>query len=106
MYLCEAKKKDRDQVGGEREQMAIKIIEKFKLSKTEKYMLAYSLSLSSHEVEIMKLLNHSCIIKLHEIIETKTHLNIITELVKDGDLFDYIIKSDLLCEQEASLIMS
>lgn len=40
----------------------------------------------------MKLLNHSCIIKFKEIIETKTHLNIITEVVRDGDLFDYIQK--------------
>jgi hypothetical protein len=34
---------------------AVKIIEKFKLSREEKMML-------SHETEIMKLLNHSCII--------------------------------------------
>ncbi|KAM3139033.1 putative myosin light chain kinase 3 [Paramecium bursaria] len=91
VYLCEDKKT--------KEQMAIKIIEKFKLTKSEKLMLA-------HETEIMKLLNHSCIIKFKEIIETKTHLNIITEVVRDGDLFDYIQKQDLLCEQEASLIMS
>lgn len=46
----------------------------------------------------MKLINHSCIIKFIEIIETKTHLNIITELVKDGDLFDYITKNEVICE--------
>ena len=46
----------------------------------------------SHETEVMKLLNHSCIIKLFETIETKTHLYIVTELVNDGDLFDYICK--------------
>lgn len=55
-------------------------------------------SLCRHEVEIMKLLNHSCIVRFHEIIETKTHLNIITEVVRDGDLFDYIIKNENLCE--------
>ena len=54
----------------------------------------------------MKLLNHSCIVRFHEIIETKTHLNIITEVVRDGDLFDYIIKNENINEQEASLIMS
>lgn len=54
----------------------------------------------------MKLLNHSCIIKFVEIIETKTHLNIITEVVRDGDLFDYITNNENLNEQEASLIMS
>ncbi|CAD8046316.1 unnamed protein product [Paramecium primaurelia] len=91
VYLCECKK--------DRQTLAIKIIEKFKLSKSEKLMLA-------HEVEIMKLLNHSCIVRFHEIIETKTHLNIITEVVRDGDLFDYIIKNENINEQEASLIMS
>lgn len=48
---------------------------------------------SRHETEIMKLMNHSCIIKLYEIIETKTHLYIVTELVSDGDLFDYVQKN-------------
>ncbi|CAD8065720.1 unnamed protein product [Paramecium sonneborni] len=91
VYLCEEKKT--------KQYLAIKIIEKFKLSKQEKLMLA-------HEVEIMKLLNHSCIIRFVEIIETKTHLNIITEVVRDGDLFDYITNNENLNEQEASLIMS
>ena len=68
---------------------AVKVIEKFKLSREEKLML-------SHETEIMKLLNHSCIIKLKETLENKTHLNIITELVKDGDLFDYIHRARLV----------
>jgi serine/threonine protein kinase len=54
----------------------------------------------------MKLLNHSCIIRFVEIIETKTHLNIITEVVRDGDLFDYITKNSNLCEFESAIIMS
>ena len=72
-------------------------------------MLAYKfnhLLFYRHEVEIMKLLNHSCIIRFVEIIETKTHLNIITEVVRDGDLFDYITNNENLNEWEASLIMS
>lgn len=55
-----------------------------------------------HEVEIMKILNHSCIIKFHELIESKTHINIITELVKDGDLFDYVVNRENLNEYEAA----
>jgi hypothetical protein len=39
----------------------------------------------------MRLLNHPCIVKLNETIENKTHLYIITELVSDGDLFDFIM---------------
>lgn len=41
----------------------------------------------------MKLLNHSCIVKLQETIENKTHIYIVTEIVEDGDLFDYIMKN-------------
>lgn len=62
-------------------------------------MLAYLFVIKNrHEVEIMKLLNHSCIVKFVEIIETKTHLNIITEVVRDGDLFDYITNNENLNE--------
>ena len=38
----------------------------------------------------MKLLNHPCIVKLQEYIENKSHLYIVTEIVNDGDLFDFI----------------
>ena len=44
-----------------------------------------------HETEIMRLLNHSCIVHLKETIENKSHIYIVTELVEDGDLFDYIM---------------
>ena len=67
----------------DKQEYAIKVIEKFKLTREEKFML-------SHEAEIMKLLNHSCIVKLYQTLETKTHLYIVTELVSDGDLFDCI----------------
>jgi doublecortin-like kinase 3 len=43
-----------------------------------------------HEVDIMKLMNHSCIIKLNETFENRTHIYMVTELVTDGDLFDYV----------------
>ena len=50
----------------------------------------------SHETEIMKLLNHSCVVKLYETVETKTHLYIVTELLSDGDLLSYIQKNIVL----------
>ena len=49
------------------ESVAIKVIEKFRLTMEEKNIL-------SHETEIMKLLNHSCIVSLIETLETKTHM--------------------------------
>lgn len=77
----------------------MKIIEKFKLLEDEKNLL-------SHETEIMTLLNHPCIIKMFEKVETMTHMYIITELVSDGDLFDYIQHRNYLQEMEASKLMS
>lgn len=70
----------------DKEIFAIKQIEKFKLTPEERMLL-------SHETEIMKLLNHSCIVKLYETLETKTHLYIVTELMSDGDLLSYIQKN-------------
>ena len=77
----------------------MKVIEKFKLCEDEKLLL-------SHETEIMLLLNHPCIIKMFDKVETMNHMYIITELVNDGDLFDYIQHRNYLKEEEAALLMS
>ena len=42
----------------------------------------------------MKVLDHPNIIKLIDTVESKTHIYIITEIVKDGDLFDYIVNQE------------
>ena len=44
----------------------------------------------------MKVLDHPNMIKLIDTIETKSHIYIVTEIVKDGDLFDYIINREFL----------
>lgn len=44
----------------------------------------------------MKILDHSSMIKLHDVVENKTHIYIVTEIVKDGDLFDYIVTRKFL----------
>ena len=62
---------------------AIKIIDKLKLKEEEKNFLAY-------ETEMFRVLYHQGIIKVHETIESMQKIYIIAELVKDGDLFDYI----------------
>lgn len=62
------------------------MIEKYKLTDEEKSIIHY-------ETEMMRFLNHPGVVKFIEKIEIKTHLYIITELVKGGDLFDYITKN-------------
>ena len=62
-------------------------------------------------------MNHACIVKLIEIIENQSNKYIVTELLSDGDLFDYIMERHKLTgprnfylfisiEKEAALIMS
>ena len=44
----------------------------------------------------MKILDHPSMIKLIDTIETKADIYIVTEIVKDGDLFDYIVSREFL----------
>jgi len=53
----------------------------------------------------MKFLNHPGVIKFKETIENKTHIYIVTELVKGGDLLKYINSKEFLDEIEASKAM-
>jgi Ca2+-binding EF-hand superfamily protein/tRNA A-37 threonylcarbamoyl transferase component Bud32 len=77
---------------------AIKLIDKTSLKQEEKEFILM-------ETSIMKFLDHPHVIKLHDTIETRTHYYIVTELVKDGDLFDYIVNNEFLEEIEASLVI-
>lgn len=54
---------------------------------------------------MLELCHHPCIVKYKENIESKTHIYIITELLNDGDLYDYIHEKKTVSEEEASLIM-
>jgi Serine/threonine protein kinase len=68
---------------------AIKVIDKNKLKPEEKEFLLL-------ETSVMKVLDHPHVIKLIDTIETKSIIYIITEIVKDGDLFDFIINNEFL----------
>jgi len=77
---------------------AVKVIEK-KLLKPEEREFLLS------ETSVMKVLDHPNIIKLIDTVESKTHIYIITEIVKDGDLFDYIVNQEFVEEYDASFVM-
>ena len=40
------------------------------------------------EVDLLRKLNHHNILKIHEVIDTKTKMFIFLELVRGGDLYD------------------
>lgn len=73
---------------------AIKIIDKkaFDLSKLSKL---------NREVRVMKLLHHPNIIRLYEVIETKSRMFLVMEYARGGELYDYIVSHGRFSEDEA-----
>lgn len=50
----------------------------------------------SYETETMRYLSHPGIITVFETFEDKNNIYIVTELVSDGDLFQYIHQNEFL----------
>jgi SNF-related kinase len=67
------------------EKVAIKIIDKIKLDEVSREHLF-------QEVKCMKLVQHSNVVRLYEVIDTPTKLYLILELGDGGDMYDYIMK--------------
>ncbi|KAL5260165.1 hypothetical protein ACHWQZ_G010322 [Mnemiopsis leidyi] len=70
--------------------VAIKIIDKEKLKGKEGMMI--------NEIRIMRKLEHDHCVKLYDIYESEPHIYLVTELVRDGDLFDCIVKNRCFAE--------
>ena len=60
--------------------MAIKIIDKGKLDRT-------NLEKVYREVQVLKLLNHPNIIKLYQVMETRSMLYLVSEYAARGEIF-------------------
>ena len=78
--------------------VAIKEIAKFKLSKESRDII-------QHECAILERCHHPNIIRFVEMSETKTHIYIVTELMAEGDLYEYVRRQCFLDEYEASIVM-
>ncbi|KAK3744584.1 hypothetical protein QZH41_016102, partial [Actinostola sp. cb2023] len=74
--------------------VAIKIIDKTQLDET-------NLKKVYREIQIMKLLQHPYIIKLYQVMETKSMLYLVTEYASNGEMFDYLAHHGRLSEKEA-----
>lgn len=77
---------------------AAKSIAKNSLTKAQKLMLV-------DEIETLKSLDHPNIIRVIEIIEDSSKLNIVTELCTGGELFDRIVSSQPFTENTAASFM-
>ena len=78
------------------EEFAIKILNKKKIKIKMKNTLF-------RENEIVKKLHHKNIVYVSEILEDDKNYYIIMEYCKGGELFDYIVQKQRLCEDEASI---
>ena len=45
-----------------------------------------------HEVRVMKFMRHAHIIRLFQVVDTKTNLYLILELGSGGDMYDHIMR--------------
>lgn len=78
-----------------KEPVAIKVLNKTKITDVS------DVERINREIHILKLVRHSNIIQLYEIIETPKQLFFVMEYCENGELFNYIVKRRQLREQEA-----
>lgn len=79
-------------------QYAVKIIKKNKFSNIEKEQFRA-------EINILKMINHPNIIKTYDVYETIDTIKIVTELINDGELFNYIINRPCFNDDELKPIL-
>ncbi|CAN7046028.1 unnamed protein product [Brassica oleracea var. botrytis] len=82
----------RDTVSGQ--SFAVKIIDKSRISR-----LNVSLQIK-REIRTLKVLKHPNIVRLHEVLASKTNIYMVLEYVTGGDLFDRIVCEGKISERE------
>eukprot|EP01059_Diplonema_ambulator_P036359 TRINITY_DN9027_c0_g1_i1.p1 TRINITY_DN9027_c0_g1~~TRINITY_DN9027_c0_g1_i1.p1 ORF type:complete len:567 (+),score=143.74 TRINITY_DN9027_c0_g1_i1:83-1702(+) len=78
-------------------EVAVKIIDKKKTSLGHNFSVARLLE----EVRLLKSVSHEGVVKIHDVYDDEKYLCIVLELVRGGDLFDYIVNSKRFTEPEA-----
>ena len=74
------------------QKVAVKILNKKKIC-----FLGMNLKVK-REIELLKIFIHPHIIRLFEVIYTKSDIFMVTEYINGGELFDYIIENGKLSE--------
>ena len=83
-----------------RGEFGVKIVDKRKIESEYRGLMQQFYN----EVNILKTLRHPNIIRLEEVIESETKIYIVMELMRGGELFDYIVARGKLREDEAQRI--
>ena len=79
--------------------VAVKIIDKLKLSDPNEAKRI------QREIRVMRHLNHECVIRLFEVIDTTTRLFLVMEHAPNGSLLDYVRARKRLAEPDAAFIL-
>lgn len=80
------------------EEFAVKIVRKQEYDENEMDFLG-------REVEILKSVSHNNIVNTHDVFDTGDRLHLVMELMKGGELFDFIADAGHFSEQAASQVM-
>ncbi len=78
---------------------AIKTIEKAKIFEHTR-----NLQSMEREIEILRMLNHPSIIKLHEVYENDLYIHIVLEYLRGGELFQQLQSKGIYSEKDAALV--
>lgn len=76
----------------------MKVIDKFNLDDKDRVRLKY-------EIEILKNLNHPNIVRLFEVYESRTKINLVTELCDGIELFEAIVQKKKFNEKESARVI-
>lgn len=57
------------------------------------------------EIKVLQTLNHPNIIRLEDTSETPDRIFMVMEMMKGGELFDYVVEKGTLSEEEASILV-
>ena len=82
---------------GQKKSYAIKSISKAKVYQ--------KFSVLKSELDLLSIVDHPNIVKLHEIYEDEKYLHLVLDLCRGGDLYDYILNKGTLTEAEVMQIM-
>lgn len=76
---------------------AMKVVNKEKMASVE----STRDDVLTSEVDLLRRLDHRNILKIHEVVDTKTKMFIMLELVRDGDLYDKLKREGRIAENDA-----
>ncbi|KAJ5071080.1 serine/threonine-protein kinase brsk2-like protein [Anaeramoeba ignava] len=74
-----------------KKQVAIKMISKTKVLKTERMRTK-----AEREIAVLKLLNHPNVIKVIDVLESNESLFVVMEYMQTGELFEYLIRKEYI----------